>query len=343
MKKNKICLEEFSSLSEKQISILMEVGITTIPALAAQNVNELKVMLDTTLNRATLILKEARENLPSFEIKSAKMLLDLNKTRSYLSTNCVALDNLLGGKGLESSSITEVFAQYGAGKSQIAFSAIVSALLTKKEGGGSVLVIDTEGTTSPERILEILGFYRNELDCEPEELLENIKVIRPKDSAEQTAIVKMFLESQGMGYMKYAPVTRPLKLLVVDSLTGLFRAEFIGRGTLNERQQKLNEHLRDLYLFGVKNQIPILITNQVISSPDPFVYGQIAVGGNIVAHASTYRISLLKRKNYRVAKMVDSSRLPANEVVFKLGRRGILEVDEEDLTSEEYLKLKESH
>jgi DNA repair protein RadA len=337
-KKSKMCLEEFTSLTDKHLNLLTQLGLSSISGLAALNVNELKVMLDTTLNRATLILKEARENLPPFEITSAKMILENDKTRSYLSTNCSVLDQLLGGRGLESGSITEVFAQYGTGKSQIAFSSIVSALLEDSSGvSGSIIVIDTEGTTSPDRILEMLKFYPHRFKGTPEELLENIIVVRPNDTSEQIAIIKLFLEGEGMGYLKYTNLKNPLRLVVIDSLTGLFRSEFLGRGTLNQRQQKLNEHLRDLYMFGLKNKVPILVTNQVISSPDPFVYGQIAVGGNIVAHASTYRISLQKRKNYRIAKMVDSSRLPSNEVVFKLGKRGVIGVDELDYTAEEYI------
>lgn len=337
-KKLKICLEEFTSLTEKHLGILTEAGISNISSLAALNINELKIMLDTTLNRATLILKEARENLPPFTITTAKMILEEDKSRSYLSLNCPALDQLLGGRGLESGSITEVFAQYGTGKSQIAFSSIVSALLKDSNGvSGSVIVIDTEGTTSAARLLEILRFYPHRYDGKPEELLSNIAIVKPKDTSEQMAIVKLFLEGEGMGYLKYTELKAPLRLIVVDSLTGLFRSEFLGRGSLNQRQQKLNEHLRDLYMFGLRNKVPVLVTNQVINSPDPFVYGQIAVGGNIVAHASTYRISLQKRKNYRIAKMVDSSWLPSNEVVFKLAKRGVIGVDQEDLTEEEYI------
>ena len=34
-----------------------------------------------------------------------------------------------------------------------------------------------------------------------------------------------------------------VKLVIVDSLTAHFRAEFVGRGTLASRQQKLNKHM----------------------------------------------------------------------------------------------------
>ena len=55
----------------------------------------------------------------------------------------------------------------------------------------------------------------------------------------------------------------------------------------------------------------------------------------MVAHACTYRISLVKRKNYRLAKMIDSSRLPENEAMFKLGKKGLMDLDQEDSFLEE--------
>ena len=239
----------------------------------------------------------------------------------------------MGGKGLESSSITEIFAQYGTGKSQFAFSCISSALQKTEDypEGGSVIVVDTEGTCSPERISEILEYYKDKLEESIEDSLKHIKIVRPESAIEQKTIIKLFLEEDGMGYLKYLDLKKPLRLLVVDSVSGLFRAEYIGRGTLAERQQKLNEYLRDLYMFGLKTSIPVLITNQVMNSPDPFHPGEVPVGGHVVGHSSTYRIYLSKRKNYRVAKMVDSSRIPVKEVPFKLGRKGLIDVDEEDV------------
>ena len=161
-------------------------------------------------------------------------------------------------------------------------------------------------------------------------ILQNLKIIKPGTAIEQKAIVRLFLEKEGLGYLDYMKLDSPLKLLVVDSLTGLFRAEFVGRGLLSERQQKLNEHMRDIYTFAVKNKIPALVTNQVMNSPDPFTFGDIPVGGHIVAHASTFRVRLVKKKNNRVAKMEDSSKLPARQVPFKLGVKGVIDIDEDD-------------
>jgi DNA repair protein RadA len=54
----------------------------------------------------------------------------------------------------------------------------------------------------------------------------------------------------------------------------------------------------------------------------------VAVGGNIVGHASTYRIYLRRGKaGSRVAKMIDSPNLPDNETMFFLTEAGIKDED----------------
>lgn len=41
-------------------------------------------------------------------------------------------------------------------------------------------------------------------------------------------------------------VNNEYRLLVIDSIMALFRVDFVGRGELNERQQKLNQFLSKL-------------------------------------------------------------------------------------------------
>jgi DNA repair protein RadA len=114
---------------------------------------------------------------------------------------------------------------------------------------------------------------------------------------------------------------------VIDSLTAHFRAEFVGRGTLAERQQKLNKHMHLLLRIADKNNICVYVTNQVMAKPDQF-FGDptIAIGGHIVAHASTYRIYLRKgKKGSRVAKLVDSPNLPETEAAFMVTQDRIID------------------
>ena len=77
------------------------------------------------------------------------------------------------------------------------------------------------------------------------------------------------------------------------SLTGHFRAEYVGRGALAERQQKLNKHLHQLQRLADAFNIAIYITNQVMADPS-VLFGDPtrAVGGHILSHMSYIRLYL---------------------------------------------------
>ncbi len=119
-----------------------------------------------------------------------------------------------------------------------------------------------------------------------------------------------------------------VKLVVVDSLTAHFRAEFIGRGTLADRQQKINKHMHTLMRLAELNNLCVYVTNQVMSRPDVFFGDPTeAIGGHIVAHASTYRLYLRRgKKGTRVAKMIDSPSLPEGEATFVLDISGVRDI-----------------
>jgi DNA repair protein RadA len=117
----------------------------------------------------------------------------------------------------------------------------------------------------------------------------------------------------------------PTGLLVVDSLTAHFRAEYIGRGALADRQQKLNKHMHDLLRWGDLNNGVVCVTNQVSSKPDAF-FGDPTrpIGGHIVGHTATFRIYLRKSKGpKRIARLIDSPHLPEGEAVFTVSDKGI--------------------
>ena len=74
-----------------------------------------------------------------------------------------------------------------------------------------------------------------------------------------------------------------------------------------------------------QHNLAVYVTNQVMSNPaQMFGDPTVAIGGNIVGHASTYRIYLRRGKQgSRVAKLIDSPNLPENEVMFFLTEKGI--------------------
>ena len=118
-----------------------------------------------------------------------------------------------------------------------------------------------------------------------------------------------------------------VKLVIVDSLTSHFRAEYVGRGMLADRQQKLNKHLKELKQLSDVNNALVLVTNQVHSRPDA-MWGDPTkpIGGHIVGHASTFRLYLRKSKGgRRIARLIDSPNLPEGEAVFSVTAEGIRE------------------
>jgi len=54
-----------------------------------------------------------------------------------------------------------------------------------------------------------------------------------------------------------------------------------------------------------------------------------AAGGNIIAHASTYRIFLRKAGRNRIATMLDSPHHAYSQVKFNIGENGVQDVEVE--------------
>jgi DNA repair protein RadA len=169
---------------------------------------------------------------------------------------------------------------------------------------------------------------------DPQKILDNIIVARAYNSAHQTLI----LEEVGPLIKEHN-----IKLIIVDSAVGLFRAEYLGRGTLSTRQQKLNHFVHLLSRIAETYNCVALATNQVMSSPDVF-FGDPTrpIGGNVVAHTSTYRIYFKKSGKKRIARMVDSPHHPEEEVIFALGEAGVMDPEEAEKKTKKTVAKKET-
>ncbi len=227
------------------------------------------------------------------------------------------MDNLLGGRGIESRAITEAFGAYGSGKTQLGLTLAVNVQLPIDKGGsnGKAVFVDTEGTFRPARIKQIA----TGIGANPEKVLKNILVARAFNSDHQILLLEKIGEMVKKG--------EPIKLVIVDSLTAHFRAEFAGRGQLADRQQKLNRYMHELMRMAETFNVAVYVTNQVMANPAQ-LFGDptTAIGGNIVGHASTYRMYLRRGKQgSRVAKLIDSPNLPDNECMFFVTDKGVVD------------------
>ena len=61
---------------------------------------------------------------------------------------------------------------------------------------------------------------------------------------------------------------RGVKLLIVDSMTHLYKTEFTERSQLPERQAKMSKYLHILLRLAHMNCVAVVITNQVHSNPN---------------------------------------------------------------------------
>ena len=313
-----IDLEDLPGVGPAIAEKLREAGFTTLEAIAVASPQELSAVAEIGESKAAQIIAAARKlaNMGGFE--TGDKVLERRKNIGKITTGSKALDSLLGG-GIETQAITELFGEFGSGKTQICHQLAVNVQLPKEKGGleGSVIVIDTENTFRPERIVQMAEAK----GLDPKEVLKNIYVAQAYNSNHQMLLVDNARELA----QKLMKEGRPVRLVIVDSLTSHFRAEYIGRGTLADRQQKLNKHLHDLMRFGEIFNAAIVVTNQVQAKPDAY-YGDPTrpIGGHVVAHTATFRIYLKKSKgDLRVARLIDSPHLPEGEVVFRITERGI--------------------
>ena len=288
---------------------LISAGFDNLLSIAVTSPKELVEISGVTEATARKMIQHARDKL-DLGFESGTDALKKRESIQRIKSGSEALDNLLGG-GFETGAITEAFASYGSGKTQIGNALAANCL--KQFPDSFVAYIDTESTFRPERISSIA----KNLDLEAEDALKRIKIARAYNSDHQIMLAEKVGEMIKEGLN--------VKLLIVDSLTAHFRAEFLGRGTLAERQQKINKHLHSLMKIAELNSIAVYVTNQVMAKPDVFFGDPTeAIGGHIVAHASTYRLYLRRgKKGTRVAKLVDSPSLPEAEAVFMVDETGV--------------------
>ena len=302
-----------SSIANK----LIEAGFPTIEAIAVSRPEEISQAAGIPLTTAQRIVKAAREAL-DIRFKTAKEVKMERLSIRKITTGSKNLDDLLGG-GIETKTITEFFGEFGTGKTQLCHQLSVNVQLPLERGGlnGKAAYIDTEGTFRWERV-EAMA---RALGLDPDEVMENILYQRVYNSDHQMAVVdELFV---------LVPKEN-IKLVVVDSVTGLFRAEYPGRENLAVRQQKLNRHLHQLVKLAEAYNVAVVVTNQVMARPDVF-YGDPtqAVGGHILYHTPGVRIQLRKSKgNKRIARVVDAPHLPEGEAVFVITDEGIRDPEE---------------
>ena len=308
-------LEDLPSVGEKTAQKLRDAGFADMMRLATATAKELAIKAEIGEGVAEKVIEAARKS-EKIDFETAYDVMERRRDVGKITVGSEPFNELIGG-GIETQSMTEVFGEFGSGKSQIAHELAVTVQLPEEQGGldGECVFIDTENTFRPERAEQIAAAF----DLDPEEMLQKIHIARAFNSSHQMLMAEKVNELVQNG--------TNIRLVIVDSLMAHFRAEYIGRESLATRQQKLNQHLHALQNLANTYNIAIFLTNQVQARPDAFFGSPTkAIGGHVLGHASTYRIWLKKGlAGKRIARLVDSPHLPEGECVFKITADGIVD------------------
>ena len=311
-------LEDLPGVGPAIAEKLREAGLNSLEAIAVASPAELVATAEIGEATAAKIINSARDAADIGGFETGDKILERRQGIGKLTTGSKSLDDLLGG-GIETQAMTEFYGEFGSGKTQIAHQLAVNVQLPPERGGlnGSVIMVDTENTFRPDRIKDMAE--GDELDYA--DILKHIHVARAYNSNHQILLVEKAKELAD----DLRGSEKPVRLLIIDSATAHFRSEYVGRGTLSDRQQKINKHLHDALRFADLNNAVVMITNQVQVRPDAF-FGDPTrpVGGHIVGHTATFRLYLRKSKGEkRIARLVDSPNLPEAEAVFSVSKVGI--------------------
>lgn len=305
-------LEDLPGIGETTADKLREHGIDTVEKVATASPHEIAELSGISVEAAKRAIATAK-SAATVRFETGEELYAKRKAIGKITTGAASLDELIGG-GVETNAITESYGKFASGKSQMGFCLAVNAQRPRSEGGleGGVLFVDTEGTFRPERVESIAKAQK----LDPKQILSQITVARTSTTDEQVLAIDK---------ADALIPERNIKLIIIDSLTSLFRAEFIGRGALGERQQKLNSHIHKLQTLADKYNIAVYVTNQVMDNPG-ILFGDptTPIGGNVLAHAATTRLYMRKSKeNKRIVRLVDSPNMPDGECVVKITEDGL--------------------
>jgi len=214
-----------------------------------------------------------------------------------LKTGSKCIDELLSG-GVETGTITQIYGESGTGKTSFC---LMLSYNTAKEY--KVAFIDTEGL-SGERIGQIF---------EKKELLSNVFIYEVFEFRHQsTAIreVSRLLREENV------------KLVVIDSLTALYRSELEDESRQLKIKRELTSQLTYLLGLARKHDIAVVFTNQMFTDINT---GEIKpLGGPSIDHLSKTIISFEKHGNERIARLIKHRSMPEGIYChFKITDRGI--------------------
>jgi len=326
---NQKSIEDISGIGKTTADKLKSAGYTSVEMIARSTKEDLRQALGYKTMNDTV------KKIWAAAINSSNLFMDANtyrelrnKTVKRISTGSKKLDEMLGG-GIETCALTEISGDEGYGKTQICHELCVNVQLPVEFGGlgGHAIFFTTEDTFRPERIVQIGEYAAKKYGLQEFDAIKGITVAMCYTSDHQKFLLdncSKIIEERGT------------RLIIVDSLISNYRQEYVGRETLAERQQLINQYLMKLDSLANYYKLAAVCTTQVQAVPDQFHGGMSRpTGGHIVGHGMVTRLQIVaKKKSIRVMALTKSPMLPEGERTFKITENGIEDIEEEEKDEE---------
>ncbi|MEK6820308.1 MAG: helix-hairpin-helix domain-containing protein, partial [Nanoarchaeota archaeon] len=147
VEKEEVKISDLPGVGPGTVQKLEEAGIYDLMGVAVMSPSELSELAGMGEAVARKAIQAARKMM-SLGFQDGMEFAEKRKEISNITTGSKNLDQLLGGKGIETKAITECFGAFGSGKSQLGFTLAVRVQLPNEMGGanGKAVFIDTEGT-----------------------------------------------------------------------------------------------------------------------------------------------------------------------------------------------------
>ena len=310
-------LKGVGSVTQKKLETFGVTSLIDLCIRGAQEIKEItgvaKPTCDSWVFQSQKLLED--NGLIRKSDMSTNELWEYQKAYPVISTKCDEVDNLISG-GVRPEATYEVYGEFGAGKTQFCNSLTVETI----HDGNNVIWIDCEDTFKPNRIAEMLKAREYaENDEDVGEHLNQITYLYCPNTEQLMGTIN--------GLSKILDDKKP-KLVILDGAIGQFREEYLGRGTLAERQMqiaRLMSHIKNISFYF---RCAVVFTNQVQSDPSMMFGDPIKpIGGNVVAHASTYRLYFKKSGKKRLARMIDSPEHAMADAEYILDAKGMSNVE----------------
>lgn len=326
-------IDQIPGVGPTMVKLLSDQGIKSLFSLALQRPKDLAEIKGISAEGAGKLIIAAKKALGKEDtISGAEMLLQM-KTSDIVSTGSESFDTLLGG-GVKTGESYHFWGEYRAGKTEACLQVSVNALRPQAMGGFGedtlIYWIATERFPARRALQMIQAYEFWQGDPEPHDLGNGLTASDKQMKLMENFVVKKCSSSDeqmkaGKDLYTFIDEFPSVRIVVVDSLTAHFRAEYVGRALLAPRQQNINTHIHDLKETAALANAALIFTNQVLESPD-ISYGdpKKPSGGHVVKHNIENVVKFRKaRENSRVVQLIDAQDLPEGEASFHITPEGV--------------------